>query len=354
MRINPRRTDASVPKPESATATAIVSAKDDGSGSRPNRGRPRRRRALRILAMTALLAVGLGLASTGANLLLERQERASITPYGERVEIAGGTVNVYRNDQAGQPIVLLSGLGTAAPALDFAPLIRELGDYNVTVVEGFGYGYSDMDASERSNRNISTELHEVLGKIGITRPYTLAGHSIAGFYLLDYANRYPDEVAAVIGIDATLPKATSGPVEVPLEGPGLARLLSVTGVVRAVLAVAPGLAEPDGDAYTPEERERMRLMSSWNFGNQAVADETARIGNNASELRGVSYPDGLPVLAFVADAGSPEAAGKAEALENLLKNVTRHEIVPLPGGHYLHWTQSRAMAQAIRSFLAPR
>jgi hypothetical protein len=118
--------------------------------------------------------------------------------------------------------------------------------------------------------------------------------------------------------------------------------------------VAPGLAEPDGDAYTPQERERMRLMMSWNFGNQAVADETARIGNNASDLRGISYPDGLPVLAFVADSGSPEAAGKAAALENLLKNVKRHKSVPLSGGHYLHWTQSKPMAEAIRSFLASR
>ena len=86
------------------------------------------------------------------------------------MEIAGGAVNVYRNGHAGQPIVLLSGLGTAAPALDFAPLIRELGDYDVIVVEGFGYGYSDLSASERTNKNISTELHEALGSS------TLAGH----------------------------------------------------------------------------------------------------------------------------------------------------------------------------------
>lgn len=342
MRINPRRTDASPPQTAAAT----------DAGSIPGRRRTRRRKGLRILAMAALAAVGLGLLSTGANLALERQERAGFAPYGERIEISGGAVNVYRNGQPGQPIVLLSGLGTAAPALDFAPLIRELRDYNVTVVEGFGYGYSDMSASERSNKNISTELHEVLGKLNITQPYALAGHSIAGFYMLDYANRYPAEVAAVIGIDVTVPKATAGPVEVQSGGLGVARLLSITGVVRAALAVAPALGEPDGDAYTPEERERMRLMMSWNFGNQAVADETARIGNNASDLRGISYPDALPVLAFVADDGSPEAAAKAQALENVLKNVKRHEIVPLAGGHYLHWTQSRPMGEAIRTFLA--
>lgn len=319
---------------------------------------PRRRRGfrpiLRVMATVALIALGLGMASTAANWLLERQERASITPYGERIPIHGGTVNVYRNGHAGQPIVLLSGLGTPAPALDFAPLIRELGDYNVIVVEGFGYGYSDMSASERTNKNISTELHEVLGKLNLGQPYVLAGHSIAGFYTLDYANRYPNEVAAVIGIDPTVPAAKSGPVELPLQGLGWERMLSITGVVRAVLAIVPALGEPDGNAYTPEERERMRLMASWNLGNQAVADESARIGNNAAELRGVSYPDELPVLAFVSEAGSPAARAKGERLENLLKNVKDHEVVALDGGHYLHWTQAKTMAESIRTFLRNR
>jgi pimeloyl-ACP methyl ester carboxylesterase len=338
MRIIPRRTDNQDTAP------------DPASGQAPGR-RPKRLRALRIIAMAALIAVGLGLVSTVANVLLERQERASIAPYGERIAITGGSVNVYRNGHSGQPIVLLSGLGTAAPALDFAPLIRELGDFNVVVVEGFGYGYSDMSAGERTNKNISTEVHEVLGKLNFAQPYVLAGHSIAGFYMLDYANRYPTEVSAVVGIDPTVPAAKSGPVDVQAGGVSLERILSFTGVVRDIAALAPGLVEPEGNAFTAEERERMRLMMSWNLGNPAVADETARIGNNASDLRGVGYPDGLPVLIFVSDAGSPAQAAKSEMLENLLQNVKRHEIIPLAAGHYLHWTQAKPMAEAIRTFL---
>ncbi|MEC5181728.1 hypothetical protein [Arthrobacter sp. CG_A4] len=158
-------------------------------------------------------------------------------------------------------------------------------------------------------------------------------------------------MSAVIGIHPTVPAAKSGPVEVQSGGVGLARILSVTGVVRVILAVAPGLEEPDGDGFTAEERERMRLMTSWNFGNDAVADETARIGNNASDLRGVRYPDGRPVLTFVSGAGSAEEATKTESLKDLLKNVKRHEIIPLAAGHYLHWTQAKRMAEEIRKFL---
>ncbi|WP_308159806.1 alpha/beta hydrolase [Arthrobacter sp. ISL-5] len=187
--------------------------------------------------------------------------------------------------------MLLSGLGTPAPALDFGPLIRELPDYQVVVVEGFGYGYSDVTPVERTVENITAELHEALTKLNVDRPYILAGHSIAGFYTLDYANRYREEVSAVVGIDPTVPAAGTGPTDASQRPAGInwGRMLSTTGVVRWVTAIAPGLAEPEGAGHT------------------------------ASESR--------------------------------LRNVRHHEIQVLPGGHYLHWTQSPAMANKINAFL---
>ena len=97
----------------------------------------------------------------------------------------------------------------------------------------------------------------------------------------------------------------------------------------------------------------MRTLIVWNFGNSAVADESARIANNAAALRGVTYPDDLPVLAFVADEKNDRTADKISAAQTLLENVKRHQVVALEGGHYLHWTQSKRMAEEIRSFLTP-
>lgn len=300
-----------------------------------------------------LAVVGLVLASTAVNLFLENQEKSSLKPYGERVAVSGGSLNVVRSGTGGPPIVLLSGLGTPAPGLDFAPLMRELNDFEVIVVEGFGYGYSDMEAGPRTNENISTELHEVLARLQVQQPYVLAGHSIAGFYLLDYANRYRNEVSAVVGLDATVPKPGSEAVEEPQPGINWFKGLNTIGLVRAVISVAPGLFDPDSDAYTDDELQRMRTMYMWNFGNSAVDDETARIAHNAQALRGVTYPDDLPVLAFVADEGTSRAAEKTSAMQNLLQNVARHQVISLEGHHYLHWTQSKRMAEEIRTFLAP-
>lgn len=306
---------------------------------------------MRRVGIAALVLLGLVLVSTAVNLVMERAERSSIPAYGERVDVGSGTLNVYRNGGGGQPIILLGGLATPAPALDFAPLIRALDGFDVIVVEGIGYGYSDMEGSARTNENISTELHDALTKLQVRQPYVLAGHSIAGFYMLDYANRFRGEVSAVVGIDATIPKPGHGQVEEPQPGINIERVLSFTGLVRAVTAVAPGLLDPDSEAYTEDELKRMRLMMSWNYGNPAVADESARIANNAAALRGVAYPDDLPVLAFIADEKTDSTAIKTSSTEDLLKNVRRQRIVPLEGGHYLHWTQSERMTEEIRAFL---
>jgi pimeloyl-ACP methyl ester carboxylesterase len=325
-----------------------------GSSEAPASGtRKKPRRGWRRAGIAALIILGLILVSTVVNLVLEATEKSGMAAYGERIAVGSGSLNVYRNGQEeGQPIVLLSGLGTPAPGLDFAPLARELSGFDVITVEGFGYGYSDMEAPPRSNENISTELHDVLAKLQVKQPYVLAGHSIAGFYMLDYANRFPTEVAAVVGIDATIPKPGDQPVPDPEPGINWERALAVTGIVRAVTAVAPGLVDPASDAYTDDELHRMRLMASWNYGNPAVADETARIANNSAALRGVTYPDDLPVLAFVADDKTESLTTKTAAVQNLLKNVKRHEVVTLEGNHYLHWTQSKRMGEEIQTFLA--
>jgi hypothetical protein len=95
----------------------------------------------------------------------------------------------------------------------------------------------------------------------------------------------------------------------------------------------------------------MRQMTSWNFGNQAVTDETLRVGENATKLQDVRYPDNLPVLDFLSRDTMQEQPDWYAAHERQLANVTHHELVVLEGDHYLHWTQSKAMAKTITEFL---
>ncbi|WP_270408773.1 alpha/beta fold hydrolase [Microbacterium maritypicum] len=108
--------------------------------------------------------------------------------------------------EGSEDIVLLPGFGTASPVLDFEPLVPELAqDDRVIVVEPFGYGLSDGTDRARTTDNIVTETHAALQELGVD-DYVLMGHSIAGIYGIQFANRYPDEVRAFMGIDSSVPR----------------------------------------------------------------------------------------------------------------------------------------------------
>ncbi|WP_157156954.1 alpha/beta fold hydrolase [Diaminobutyricimonas sp. LJ205] len=337
--------------PMSHNPTLIEEAPSREDPPTPPRSRRRWRRNLiaAVVIITALVG-----ASTAANLLIEQAERAAVVPYGEKIQIDGGKINVYRAGSGDETIVLLSGLGSAAPAIEFAPLIRELEDrYSVIVVEGFGYGHSDQTNRPRTVENITTELHDTLAQLDLAGPYVLAGHSIAGYYTLYYANQYPDEVSAVIGIDATVPTADAaeaGAGEVS-SGINFEKLLQTTGLVRWVTAIAPALSDLDPELYTPTQREQFRGLVNWNYGNNTVADETNRMGQNGHTIYEMRYPRDLPVLNFLASDKMTWNDELHQRNIDLLQNVPHQRIVVLDGDHYLHFTHSGAMAEAITDFL---
>lgn len=309
------------------------------------------RRFLRVLGLLAVIMVGLLLVSTAANLAIEAAEKSNSVPYGQKVHISSGDINVVRSGDKGPTLVMLTGLGTAAPGLDFAPLMRKLDGYQSIVVEPFGYGYSDLNARPRTIENITEEIHEVLAKLNVDKPYTLVPHSVSGFYAMYYANKYAEEVSAVVGIDPTVPsvEGTSPDApEMPLADNFWIKLVVNTGLVRWLRLGG----EPGGNDFTPAERQQIRQMANWNYGNQAVTDETLRMGGNSRKLQGMSYPSTLPVLYFLAQESIDNQTDWVGKHERQLANVERHELVMLNAQHYLHRTQSQTMADKIKVFLA--
>ena len=304
---------------------------------------------LRVLALVGIGVVALVLISTASNLIIGAVERSRIQPYGEIVSLERGDVNVSVTGDGEQTVVLLSGYGTASPTLDFAPLIAELQPhYTVVVVERFGYGYSDLGVTERTVENVSNELHDVLAELNAREPILIA-HSLAGIYSLDYVNRFPGEVSALVTIDASVPEDFA----VPAMRSSWERALATIGLVRWVIAFDPAIAAPAAPAgvYSDEELERIRLMNIWNYANLALIDENNRSAENFRAVVNLSYPADLPVLAFVSQqlADANELWLPAHVAQ--LEPSDRSELAVLDGDHYLHWTHSAEMVATMRSFL---
>jgi pimeloyl-ACP methyl ester carboxylesterase len=297
-----------------------------------------------VAALLALTAV-----STTVNAAANASEHASLAPYGQKVTIDDGDINVVRNGGTGPTLVLLSGFGTPSPAIDFAPLIRELDNFDVIVVEGFGYGYSDLGVKDRTIENITSELHQVLGQLHVDGPVILAGHSVGGLYARYYANAYPAEVSAVVGIDPMAATASSLDVGTPSVAEGLQ---AGSGLFRVVTTIAPDLVQPPGTAYTKDERARIAAMTNWNYGNVSVSDEWSRIGANSTKAAAHPFASDLPVLEILSTESVKNMPTWLPNHEAELEGVTTHQLEVLEGAHYLQWTQSPALAQLITDFVA--
>lgn len=279
------------------------------------------------------------------NLISKEREQGKIEAYGQKVLVDGKHMNVLIQGDGKETIVLLPGYGTASPVLDFKPLVKELSpDYRVVVIEPFGYGLSDDTDKARTSQNIVDEIHECLQKLNIKK-YTLMGHSIAGIYGLEYVNQYEKEVQAFVGIDTSVPQQETD--ELPVSS---LQLLNQSGFYRLLLKVNPDqLVMPNVDQ---QMKDQIKMLTFRNFLNESQASEAENFTNNFKNAERLHFPKRLPVVFYLANQTEEETPSWKPMHEELLKNVDHGKVVTFKGGHYLHHTKSKEIADDVREFLS--
>jgi pimeloyl-ACP methyl ester carboxylesterase len=301
-----------------------------------------------LASVVGVLTLSL-VATTSMNAVATASENAELHSYGQLVPVDGKNMNVVVSGDApdkSETIVLLPGLGTASPALDFAPLVRELDDdFRVVVVEPFGYGLSDQTDAPRTSAAIAGEVHEALQALGIDR-YVLAGHSIAGIYGLEYLSRFRDEVTAFVGIDTSVPGQPGSEKPTSVEGVDALKQL---GILRLLASLTPGAYDGLPD-YDDDARRQLAILSNRNTMTPTLIDEATRAPENFAAARSRTFPRDLPVLLFVVGT-DPEIPGWVQLHEAQLTQVDQGELVQLDGGHYLHHTRSAEIAAKTKEFL---
>lgn len=304
------------------------------------------KRALVTVGVILAIPVLLVATSTVANAVATHVASSEIEPYGHLIPVDGKKMNVVEAGDGAETIVLLPGLGTAAPGLDFGPLIDQLSrTHRIIALEPFGTGLSDQTSSPRTARNIAREVHEALSFLDVDR-FVLMGHSIAGIYAVAYSEAYADELVAFVGIDSSVPDQPGADEPIPTD---LIVLLANLGITRAL----SGLAEDPyaGLDYADDAVRQMSLLATRNTAAPTMIDEMDRAGANFASVSGRSFPADLPVLLFVRSHDTDVAAWMA-LHEAQAASVAHGEVVPLEGDHYLHHTLAERIAQDTTAFLA--
>ena len=211
-------------------------------------------------------------------------EKDLLTPLRELVEVDGHNMSIYVEGEGNHTLVFLSGSGTCSPILDFKSLYSLLSDdYRIIVVEKFGYGFSDIVDSDRDIDTVLGQTRTALDKAGINGPYVLCPHSMSGIEALYWAQQYPDEVEAIIGLDMAVPEYYDE-MKISIPMMKLGQYAAALGVTRWISGISESGAIKYG-TLTDNEKEIYRAVFYNRTATITMINEAKEIKESASVVK---------------------------------------------------------------------
>ena len=280
------------------------------------------------------------------------RERKLLTPLGKLVEVNGHNMSVYTEGEGDKTLVFLSGGGTCSPILDFKSLYSLLSnEYKIVVVEKFGYGFSDVVDEQRDIDTMLSETRMALEKAGIEGPYVLCPHSMSGLEALYWAQKYPEEVEAIIGLDMAVP-AYYDEMHISIPITKLGQYGAALGITRWI----PGLAESDAiktGTLSEEEKEIYRAVFYQRTATVTMIDEVKAVKDNAKTVKENGVPQ-VPMLLFISNGSS--GTGFTEEMwrripKEYIAGCDNASYIELDCPHYVHDYEYEKISEEIRNLL---
>ena len=303
-----------------------------------------------ILFILALLAAFLLFSFIRHRVLILREKKL-LTPPGQMIEVDGHSMHVYSIGKGEKALVLMSASGTICPSLDFKNLYPLLSDeFRIVVVEKFGYGYSDTVNRPRDVKTILSDTRSALTGAGIKGPYILCPHSYSGLEALYWAQTYPDEVEAIIGLDMAFPETYDY-----TKGGILVKPYYLAQNMLIKLGIGRFLPDdtfiPEGDFLTKEEEKQYVALGNRLYNNIDVAKEAEEAKSNARIISS-SEKANIPMLIFLSEkklAGSKDLWKKTAY--DYIKDLDSVTVIQLACDHYIFHYESERIAKEIKIFI---
>lgn len=309
-------------------------------------------KSLKVILIIFVAIVLLVIISFVRHKICSSNEKDLLTPLGELVEVNGYNMSVYTEDSGDKTLVFMSGGGTCSPILDFKSLYSLLSnEYKIAVVEKFGYGFSDVVDENRDVDTILSETRMALDKAGIERPYVLCPHSMSGLEALYWAQKYPQEVEAIVGLDMAVP-GYYDEMNISIPIMKLGHYGAALGITRWI----PSLAESDAIKFgtlSDKEKEIYRALFYQRTATVTMINEAKVVKDNANVVKENGIPQ-LPMLLFISD-GSGGTGFTEEKWRSIPKEyITGSDnaiYIELDCPHYVHDYEYEEISKEIRNFI---
>ena len=309
-------------------------------------------KSLIVILIVIVIIVLFVIISVVRHKICSSKEKDLLTPLGELVEVNGHNMSVYIEGEGDKTLVFMSGGGTCSPILDFKSLYSLLTDeYKIVVVEKLGYGFSDVVDERRDICTILSETRMALDKARVEGPYVLCPHSMSGLEALYWAQKYPEEVEAIIGLDMAVP-GYYDEMNISIPIMKLGQYGAALGITRWI----PGLAESDAIKFgtlSDKEKDIYRAVFYQRTATVTMINEAKIVKDNANVVKGNGIPQ-VPMLLFISN-GSGGTGFTEEKWRSIPKEYIsgydNASFVELDCPHYIHDYKYEEIGKEIRNFI---
>lgn len=279
-----------------------------------------------------------------------KSDKSLLEPIGQLVEVDGENMCVYNEGEGDITIVFMSGGGTPSPILDFKTLYTQLSDeYKIAVVEKFGYGFSDDSNRSRDIDTMLEDTRTALSKADVQAPYVLCPHSLSGLEAVYWAQKYPDEVSAIIGLDMAAPEYYTD-LKISTAILKLNQVLCEMGLVR-LISESVNIVYKNSD-LSEDDMDIMKALYSRRCVSEAVVNEAKSCIENAEIITEKGMPN-VPVLMFISNAEgiNYDKESWIKTSLNYAENLKNGKYIQLDCPHYVHNEEHIKIADEIKAFL---
>lgn len=260
---------------------------------------------------------------------------------GISAEFHNKKLNVYSEGDGEDTFVFMSGSGIAAPVYEMKGLYSNFSKENrIAVVERAGYGYSDVFADQRDIDTILEQTRNALTQSGNKPPYILVPHSLSGIEAIYWAQKYPNEVKAIIALDIGLPKQY---VDYKL---GFLDTLTVRGMTLLTKMGFHRLVP--STTYNPEvikqtfltehEKEIYKAISYKQFFNNDMEQELLQSYDNGKKSVDLPIPKETPILFIDAylNKNSKYAKQNYKDYKELAEQLSISDVIQIKSTHSIY------------------
>jgi pimeloyl-ACP methyl ester carboxylesterase len=286
------------------------------------------------------VCVLLALSCIGGTYETYRESTDHFDMTGQLIDVGGHKLHIDCTGTGSPTVVLEPGLGEMSTAMAWiAPAVAATS--RVCVYDRAGRGWSQSAGHPQDGVEVATDLHTLLARAGERGPFVLAGHSAGGIYVLNFAHRYPEQVAGVVLLDSMHPeqysKIDGWPAfyEMYRRASAVLPSLSRFGVGRAIYGSAYG-------DLPARARDEERAFLATPRAARSVRDEFSEIRAAMSEARSLTTLGDRPL--FVLTAGKGAEGGWADAQNELAALSTNSIHQVLPNASHSMLTEDKATA----------